>query len=141
MENIKKAVVLYEIKAGDEMLIEKSHIKQKMNLGQRFNLIKAAFGGLSPDQITTSMASRFMPLYGEPPRRSTKDWIDLYNQSPRMNPVHQIASDVGCALYGIYNQNDTKKIKLRQNPVELLLKNPSADLTMTEYVLFAVVTQ
>jgi len=120
-----------------DLLIEPSHIKQKMSFRDRIGSIKAAFTGL-PNQSLLKMAQAFSPMYGEPPRRSTEDWIDLYNKSPRMNPIHQIASDVATSAYGIYNQGDKKKNKLEGNPVEQLLKRPSPNLTMTEYCLFYV---
>ena len=112
-------------------------MKQKMNLRDRLASMKAAFTGL-PNPSLLAMAQRFAPIYGEPPRRSTEDWIDLYNKSPRMNPIHQIASDVATSAYGLYKQTDTKKIKLRDNAVEQLLKKPSPNLTITEYVLFYI---
>lgn len=120
------------------LLIEKSHIKQKMSLGQRFSLIKAALGSF-PNESFMRMSQRFMPTYGEPPRRSTSDWIDLYNKSPRMNPIHQIASDVATSIYGIYESNDVKKTdKLKNTLIEKVLKKPTTDLTITQYVLFYI---
>jgi len=110
-------------------------MKQKMTLIDRISSIKAAFTG-QPTQSLLSMAARFTPVLGEPPKRSTADWFDLYNKSPRMNPVHQIASDVATSMYGIYKKGDTKKIKLKDNPIEVLLKNPCQNQTITEYALF-----
>ncbi len=119
------------------MLVERSHIQRKITIRERINSIKTAFTGL-PNNSPLSMASRFMPAYGEPPRRSSADWIDLYNKSPRMNPIHQIASDMGTSAYGIYNIDDTKKIRLKNNPIEKLLKKPNPNEAMTEYVLFYI---
>ena len=119
------------------MLRELSHIPIKMTLRDRLNSIKAAFTGL-PSRSLLRMAQAFSPMYGEPPRRLTEDWIELYNKNPRMNPIHQIASDVGTSAYGIYNKGDTKKIKLINNAVEGLLKKPNPNLTITEYVLFYI---
>jgi len=106
-----------------------------MTFTDRLSSIKAAFTGL-PNQSLLTMAQRFTPIYGEPPKRSTAEWFDLYNKSPRMNPVHQIASDVATSMYGIYKKGDTKKIKLKDNPIEVLLKNPCQNQTITEYALF-----
>jgi len=110
---------------------------KKMNLSERIGSIKAAFTGL-PNQSLLRMAQAFAPMYGEPPRRSTEDWIELYNKSPRMNPIHQIASDVATSAYGIYSKGDKKKIKLEGNSIEKLLKQPGPNLTITEYCLFYV---
>lgn len=107
---------------------------QKIKFTDRFAMFKAAFTG----QPMSFLKQRFMPTLGEPPRRSTYDWIDLYNKSPRMNPIHQIASDVATSIYGIYKKGDTKKIKLIDNDIELLLKKPNPNLTITEYVLFYI---
>lgn len=112
-------------------------MKQKMTFLDRINSIKSAFTG-SPNQSLLSMAARFTPVLGEPPKRNTEDWFDLYNKSPRMNPVHQIASDIATSMYGIYNKNDTKKIKLKDNSIESLLKKPCDNQTITEYVLFYI---
>ncbi|MDD5016532.1 MAG: phage portal protein [Eubacteriales bacterium] len=106
-----------------------------MKLNERISLIKAGITG----QSVLTMASRFLPAYGEPPRRSTDDWIDLFNKSPRMNPIHLIASDVATSAYGIYKKNDKRKTdKLQNTDVERLLKSPNQNLTMTEYVLFYI---
>jgi HK97 family phage portal protein len=55
-----------------------------------------------------------------------------------MNPIHQIASDVATSMYGIYSQKDVKKIKLKDNGIEKLLKQPTPNLTVTEYALFYI---
>lgn len=101
------------------------------------NYIKAAVTGL-PNQSIIRMVQKMTPVYGEPPSRSTDDWIDLYNKSPRMNPIHQISSDVATSMYGIYSKNDVKKIKLKNNSIELLLKQPAPNLAITEYALFYI---
>jgi len=102
MQNIKRQVNI--------LLVERSHINQKMGVRERIGSIKAAFTGL-PTQSILKMARKFTPMYGEPPRRSTEDWTELYNKSPRMNPIHQIASDVATSAYGLYGKGDPKKIK------------------------------
>jgi HK97 family phage portal protein len=112
-------------------------MNRKMTLSDRISSIKAAFTGL-PNQSFINMAQRFMPVYGEPPKRSTEDWIELYNKSPRMNPIHQIASDVATSCYGIYNENDTKKIKIKGSNSEKILKHPNSNKTITEYALFYI---
>lgn len=108
-----------------------------MNIIDRFKIIGSAFSK-QPNQSILTMARRFTPTLGEPPRRSTEDWMELYNKSPRMNPIHQIASDVATSFYGLYNNNDTKKIKIRDNPALSLLKKPCPDETITEYALFYI---
>ncbi|HUX80304.1 MAG TPA: phage portal protein, partial [Alphaproteobacteria bacterium] len=114
-------------------------MKQKMSLKDRMASIKAAFTGL-PNQSLLSMARAFTPLYGEPPRRSSQEWLQMYHNTPRLNnPVHQIASDVGCATYGIYNKGDRKKIKIPNHPMEQLLKKPNSNKTITGYVLLYLI--
>jgi HK97 family phage portal protein len=109
-----------------------------MKLSDRVSLIKAGITGKQNQSLLT-MAQRFSPVYGEPPRRSTDDWINLYNKSPRMNPVHQIASDVATSAYGIYDKRDVKKTdKLKDNPIEALLKKPTPNLTLTEHALLYI---
>jgi HK97 family phage portal protein len=107
--------------------------KQKIGFKQRISLVKSAIFGNPNAQ---SFQQSFLPSYGEPPRRSTADWIDLYSKSPRMNPVHQIASDVGCACYGVYNKYDKNKFKKETHRLYKLLQNPCLDDTITEYALF-----
>jgi HK97 family phage portal protein len=114
----------------------------KSSLADRFSAAKAAFAG-RPNESLIRMATQFMPVYGEPPRRSTNDWIDLYNKSPRMNPVHQIASDVATSSYGIYNKKEFRskaKIdgRLPDNEIEVLLKKPCSNQSITEYSLFYI---
>ena len=111
-------------------------MKQKMSLKDRINSIKAAFTG-NPNQSLLSMARAFTPLYGQPPRRSSDEWLRMYHETPRLNnPVNLISSDVGCATYGIYNKNDIKKIKILNHPLEQLLKKPNPNPTITAYTLF-----
>jgi len=119
------------------LLRELSHIPIKMTLRDRLNSIKAAFTGL-PNGSLLRMAQRFTPMYGEPPRRSTEDWIDLYNKSPRMNPIHQVASDVATSAYGIYKTGDPKKIKIPNSTVEKIMRQPNPQPAITEYVLFYI---
>lgn len=85
----------------------------------------------------TTLFNRFMPIYGEPPKRSTQNWTDLYNKSPRMNPIHQIASDVATSDYGVFDKSDPTT-KLKDNSLVKLLKNPNSNVTITEYVLFYI---
>jgi len=115
-------------------------MKQKITIGERFNLIKTAFGfkQASNNQSFFTMARRFIPIYGEPPRRSSQDWLKLYHKSPRLAPVHQIASDVACSTYGIYDKRESKKIKLRDMAIEKLFKKPNSDITITQYSLFYI---
>ena len=121
-----------------KLLIEKSDTKSKMTFTDRINVIKSAFSGLT-NQSGLSMTQRFTPTYGEPPRRSTSEWMEMYNKSPRMNPIHQIASDVATSVYGLYDKKDIKRTnKLKDNSIELLLRNPNTDKTITEYALLYV---
>jgi len=113
-------------------------MKQKMTLSERIDSIKSAFTGLPTQSSLLNLSQSFTPIYGEPPRRSTAQWIKLYNENPRMNPVHQIASDVATSAYGLYKQGDIKKQKIKNNPVEQLLKHPNSNLTMTEYALLYI---
>lgn len=108
-----------------------------MKITDRLKIIGSAFSKQS-SQSLSNITRRFMPTLGEPPKRSTEEWMKLYSKSPRMNPIHQIASDVATSIYGIYNDGDTKKIKQRNNPASLLLKNPCPDQTVTEYALFYI---
>lgn len=119
------------------MFAERSHKKHKMGWRDRLASIKSAFTGL-PDQSFLTMAQNFSPLYGQPPRRSSKDWLELYHKSPRLAPIHQIASDVASSIYGIYDKRDNKKIKLKDTAIEKLLKKPNSDLTITQNGLFYI---
>ena len=108
-----------------------------MSFKDRFNLVKAAFTK-QPNQSITQMAKYLMPTLGEPPSRSTVEWMDLYNKSPRMNPIHQIASDVATSTFNLYTEKDNKKIKIKKHPAIELFKTPCSDKTITEYVLFYI---
>jgi HK97 family phage portal protein len=111
---------------------------EKIAFRDRLSAAKAAFNGL-PNQSLLRMAQRFAPVYGEPPRRSTEDWIELYNKSPRMNPIHQIASDVATSSYGIYKKEDIRKSdRIKDTAIERLLKMPTSNKTITEYVLLYI---
>ena len=77
----------------------------KLSLWERMSLIKSVFKG-DPNTVTQSML-KFMPMYGEPPKNTTTQWIDIYNKNPRMNPIHQIASDIASAEFEIKSKDRT----------------------------------
>jgi len=116
------------------LLVELSHLNKKQS---RWGHLKSIFTGGNSGGLL-SFPTKFMPQYGEPPRRSTSDWTKLYNKSPRMNPIHQVASDVATSVYGVYEQGASQKIKISNNPVALLLKTPNPNVVMTEYVLMYI---
>ena len=114
-------------------------MKQKISIGERIDLFKIAIGlkRVSSNQSLLTMARRFTPAYGEPPRRSAQDWLEFYHKNPRLSvPINQIASDVGTATYGVYRKSDPKKTKLQNTELEKLFKEPNSDKTITQYALF-----
>jgi HK97 family phage portal protein len=107
-----------------------------MSLIDRLNIIKSAFSK-APEQSITRMVQRMTPVYGEPPSRNTAAWLELYNNNPRMNPIHLIASDVSTSDYAFYNVKDPIN-KLEAHPMKSLLKKPCPDKTITESMLFYI---
>lgn len=106
----------------------------RFSFTDRLGLLKAVFASDRSKAINnvTSTLQRFIPQYGEPPRNSTANWIKTYNLNPRMNPVHQIASDVSCAEMKVIRKNADKDIENFNHPVEMLLDNPCSDISITK---------
>jgi len=104
----------------------------KIGWKERLGLVKTILRG-NTTSVTQSL-SRFIPLYGEPPKNSTLAWMNMYNLSPRMNPVHQIASDVASSNFNILLKDN----KLENHLLELLLNNPCSDNAITRYGLFYI---
>lgn len=112
----------------------------KFNFSDRLGLLKAVFASDKSKAIgtITSSLQRFIPQYGEPPRNSTANWIKTYNLNPRMNPVHQIASDVASAEMKVIRKNASKDIENFNHPVEILLDNPCNDISITKVGLLYI---
>jgi HK97 family phage portal protein len=76
-----------------------------------------------------------MPMWSMPPRRNSAAWMELYMKSPRMSPIHKIATDTATATYKLQVKN-TKPTKIIEDHVLLkLLKNPCSNKEITGYTL------
>jgi len=102
----------------------------------RLSLIKTILGS-NKQSVINNVASKiqtFMPMYGEPPKGSTANWIKTFNLNPRMNPVHQIASDVACAEFRIMNGEN----KVENHLFEQVLNVPCEDVAISRSGLFYI---
>lgn len=106
----------------------------KIGLFDKLGLIKSILGG--NQQSLTQSLLKFMPMYGEPPNKSTANWIQTYNLNPRMNPVHQISSDVASTNFELYFKGNEDA--LENHPAIELLKNPCPDITISRHTLFYI---
>lgn len=111
--------------------------ENKLGLRERLGLIKSIWSSktkqIAIDNVTSSLY-KMMPQYGEPPKNNIANWIKTYNLNPRMNPVHQIASDISCSEYKILNGDKV----IENHPIKALLQNPCDDIAITESGLFYI---
>lgn len=67
--------------------------------------------------------------WGEPPKRSSKQWLELYGKNPRLRPVYKIAKDVAAAQWHLYVKRDKEKAELQDHPLIKLLDRPNPRMT------------
>ena len=101
-------------------------INDRMNavmMGMR--MMGAGMFSKAPRQtIARAMQQIFMPQWSEPPKKNSGQWIDLYMKSPRMAPVHKIASDVATAEYKLLVKGTKPEVQI-ENHISLdLLARP-----------------
>ena len=83
---------------------------------------KAAGGG----NILSQLAQMLQPRFSEAPQRDTAEWLDLFNSSPRLDPVHKIAEDVASADWELYKRlGDGEKEKIQEHPLIDLFNKPN----------------
>ena len=67
--------------------------------------------------------------WGEPPKRSSKQWLEMYGKNPRLRPVYKIAKDVAAAQWHLYVKRDKEKAELQDHPLIKLLDRPNPRMT------------
>lgn len=109
-----------------------SNIKTRL-LAMRIGLsiIGEGIGFKSPERggFLSAMASLLQPRWGEPPKRSSKQWIELYGRSPRLRPVYKIAKDVAAAEWGLYVYKNGQKKEITEHPMIDLLMKPNPKMS------------
>jgi HK97 family phage portal protein len=84
---------------------------------------KAPSGGGS---VLSELARMLQPRYTEPPQRDIVDWLKLFADSPRLDPVHKIAEDVASSDWGFFKQNkDGEKEKVEDHPLIPVFQKPN----------------
>lgn len=85
--------------------------------------------------ILSWLGQQLQNRYGEPPKRSSKQWIELYGKSPRLRPVYKIAKDVAASEWNLYASKSKKnRQEVEEHPLIDLLMKPNQK--MTNYTLF-----
>jgi HK97 family phage portal protein len=107
-----------------------------LSLLDRVNMVKAAFMSNPDGYIRNRAAELFKPIWSQPVRRSTSQWLDLMQKSPRTDPMHKIAADVSVTPYKLYVKNTEPKREIKQHIALDLLDNPCEDKTITKSRLF-----
>jgi HK97 family phage portal protein len=99
------------------------------------NNIKAFFR--NPENQIQGLTGRglFTPIWTQPPRRGAAQWLDLYMKSPRMAPIHKIATDVATSSYKLRVKNTDPARIIKEHPLLKLLKNPCSLREITGYTL------
>lgn len=78
----------------------------------------------------------FKPIWSTPPRRSTSQWLDLMQRSPRTDALHKIASDVSVTPYKLFVKYTEPKKEIKKHISLELLERPCPDTTITKTRLF-----
>lgn len=89
--------------------------------------------GFKAPGLLSAINSLLQPRWGEPPKRNSKQWIELYGKSPRLRPVYKIAKDVAAAEWGLYVMRGKQKEQIQEHPLIDLLTRPNPK--MSGYVL------
>jgi HK97 family phage portal protein len=99
-------------------------------------MMKAPSNGL-----LSSLAQLLKPLYGEPPKRETRDYLFMFGENPRLNaPVHKIAEAVASSPWAVYSGQGDKRTALQNHQLVKLLKDPNPQPEWTGY-LFMYLTE
>ncbi|MFZ5688666.1 MAG: phage portal protein [Bacillota bacterium] len=85
---------------------------------------KAPRGG-----VLSAIASFLQPRWGEPPKRNSQQWVELYGKSPRLRPVYKIAKDVAAADWGLFVNRGKQKEQILNHPMIDLLSRPNPKMT------------
>lgn len=88
-----------------------------------------------------NLNSLFTPIWSTPPRRSTAQWLDLMQKSPRTAPMHKIASDLAATPFKLYAKKynpatKEERTEIKQHISLDLLERPCPDKTITRSALF-----
>lgn len=86
--------------------------------------------------MLSEIARMLQPQWAEPPQKDIKDWLQLFINSPRLDPVHKIAEDVASSEWNLYKRiGDGEKEKVEEHPLIDLFKKPNPLPESTWYTL------
>lgn len=92
-------------------------------------IIGAGFFKAPGQGLLSAIAQLLQPRWGEPPKRNSKQWIELYGKSPRLRPIYRIAKDVAAADWGLYVKRGKEKEQILEHPMINLLNRPNPKMT------------
>jgi HK97 family phage portal protein len=99
---------------------------QAMKIGQVAMYEGVGFKSSRSGNILSEIAKMLQPQWAEPPQKDIKDWLQLFIDSPRLDPVHKIAEDVASAEWGLYKKlGNGEKEKVEEHPLIDLFKKPN----------------
>lgn len=75
--------------------------------------------------LLSNLGQLLQPRWGEPPRRSAQQWIELYGKSPRLRPIYRIAKDVAKTDWKLYINRGKQEEQILEHPLINLLKRPN----------------
>lgn len=87
------------------------------------------FKGPGKKGFLSAIATMLQPRWGEPPKRGTREWLQLYGQNPRLRSVYKIAKDVAAAPWGLYVNRGKEKQEILDHPMITLLNKPNPKMT------------
>lgn len=111
--------------------------RQASNLAK--SIVRSGIGFKAPNGnagVLSALASMLQPKWAEAPARDTAQWLDLFNSSPRLDPVNKIAEDVATTEWALYKKvGDDEQEKILDHPLILLFNKPNPLPETTWYSL------
>jgi len=93
-----------------------------------------AFAGIKQaNGFLSAIGQALQPKWGEPPKRNSREWLEMYGRNPRMRPIYKIAKDVAAARWRLYVKKDGQKVEVEKHILYDLIKKPNPK--MSGYVM------
>lgn len=86
-------------------------------------------GSKAPGTFLSQVWEAIQARWGEPPKRNSKQWLEMYGKNPRLRPVYKIAKDVAASQWHLYVERGKEKVELQDHPLIRLLERPNPRMT------------
>jgi len=88
--------------------------------------------GKSSKDDTNGVADYFLSKRSEPPKRDSKQWLDMYNKNPRFSPVTKMSLDIATTRGKVVRVDKSgKEEEVKDHPLLDLLYKPNEEYHIT----------